>query len=252
GPIQPNYGSYFGTAEANINDLPAPKAWVSYTQTHLDPNSPPGIFTGGARIDPEGPTPAQELTANLTNYEAVGVRFVVESADGLDLQQNPFPAAGTPPWPAGPRLAHRDSFAEIWELPTASAVFALEPASSTASSGTGSASCRVVGVGWDQARVDCPHPSILVRRVQYMPGWTATFDGRTTLPVGKDKTGPTDLYQQVHVPAGITTLHFSFLPPHEDLAIIFAAIACLILVGSYVNYGFRSDMQTDNGRDDGH
>ncbi|HEY7916816.1 MAG TPA: hypothetical protein VIC86_07505, partial [Acidimicrobiales bacterium] len=231
GPAQPNYGSYFGTAEANINDLPAPKAWVSYTQTHLDPNAPPAIFTGGARIDPKGPTPAEELTAYLTNYEAVGVRFVLESANGRDLQQNRFPATGTPPWPAGPRLAYRDSFAEIWELPNAAVVFALEPASSTTSSGTGSASCRVVGIGWDQARVDCPHPSILVRRVQYLDGSGATVNG-VSAPVRQYRVGSVGLFEDVPVPSGRIIVRFAYYPPHESLAVGAAALAVLLILVS--------------------
>ena len=43
----PNYGSYFGIAEANINDLPVPKAFNHEIATHLDPNALPGVFSGG-------------------------------------------------------------------------------------------------------------------------------------------------------------------------------------------------------------
>ncbi|MGH9205350.1 MAG: hypothetical protein ACRD1G_02120, partial [Acidimicrobiales bacterium] len=98
--------------------------------------------------------------------------------------------------------------------------------------------------------VDCPHPSTLVRRVQYMSGWTATLDGRTALPVSKDKAGPIGLYQLVSVPAGVTTLHFSYRPPYETFAIIGAAIACLILVGTFVTYRSRRYLRADSGRDD--
>ena len=96
GPIQPNYGSYFGIAEANINDLPVPTTWNSYIAGQLDPNALPAVFSGGGRINPAGPTPAQELAAHLPAYEAVGVRYVVERSDGLDVQGQPFPAAAPP------------------------------------------------------------------------------------------------------------------------------------------------------------
>ncbi len=177
GPVQPNYGSYFGIASANVNDIPLPKSWVTYAQLRLDPNSPSGIFTGGARIDPRGPTPAEELTANLANYEKVGVRYVLELADGRDLQESPFPAAGTASWPAGPRLVHRDTLSEIWELPTPAPPFSLEAPHSAASSPSLPRSCGVTSLGWDRATVRCPRPSVLVRRVQYLPGWSASANG---------------------------------------------------------------------------
>ena len=110
GPIQPNYGSYFGIAEANVNDLPLPKSWSDYVSAHLDPNAPKVLFTGVSRNTPSGPTPAQELTRHLADYESIGVRFVVESANGLDVQGKPFPAIGSRRWPAGPRLVYHDAF----------------------------------------------------------------------------------------------------------------------------------------------
>ena len=102
-----------------------PKAWNTEIATHLDPNALPAVFTGGGRIRPTGPTAAQELSAHLAQYESVGVRYVVENADGRDVQGQPFPPPGSPPWPAGPRLVHRDGFAEIWELPSSAPVFSL-------------------------------------------------------------------------------------------------------------------------------
>jgi hypothetical protein len=232
-PISPNYGSYFGIAEANINDLPVPKAWNSYIATHLDPNALPGVFSGGGRINPAGPTPAEELSRNLSSYESVGVRYVVENANGLDVQGQPFPAAARPPWPAGPRLVYRDGFAEIWELPVVSPVFSLAPVAmgSGPSPGRLPASCTVVGHGWDQATVHCSEPSELVRRVLFMPGWTAT-SARSSVTVTEDREGPAGLFQSVQVPAGTTTLRFTFLPPAEEWAAAAALLAALLVAGS--------------------
>ncbi len=39
GPIQPNYGSYFGIGQVNVNDLPLPKTWTRYIKADLDPNT---------------------------------------------------------------------------------------------------------------------------------------------------------------------------------------------------------------------
>ncbi|HZL32387.1 MAG TPA: hypothetical protein VFC81_00245, partial [Verrucomicrobiae bacterium] len=227
GPIQPNYGSYFGIGQANVNDLPFPNAWNQYVLTHLDPNSPAGSFTGGARVNPAGPTPAQELTARLAAYEAVGVRFVVENANGLDVQGQPFPAAGSPPWPAGPRLAYRDGFAEIWQLPSPAPVFSLSSAPASANAGP----CMVVANGLDEAVVHCSHPTTLVRRVQYMKGWMASAGGAPVV-LREDRSGPDGLFQAVSVPPGTTVVRFAFTPPHAALAFGVAALAMVVLVGS--------------------
>jgi hypothetical protein len=231
GPISPNYGSYFGIAEANINDLPVPKAWNTYIATHLDPNALPGVFSGGGRINPAGPTPAQELSRNLSNYESVGVRYVVENSNGLDVQGQPFPAAGAPPWPAGPRLAYRDGFAEIWELASTTPVFSLRAA--TPARGEVKqplpAHCTVSGRGWDQATVRCAQPSTLVRRVLFMPGWTATSNRASSPPVTVEKA-PDGIFEELSVPAGTTTVRFAFLPPHEGVAGLIALLAMIGLI----------------------
>ncbi|MGO8872482.1 MAG: hypothetical protein ACLQPH_13970 [Acidimicrobiales bacterium] len=230
GPIQPDYGSYFGIAEANINDLPTPAAWTNEVAARLDPNAPANNFTSLARIDPAGPTPAEELSDHLSDYEAVGVRYVVEPASGTDVAGEPFPAHGAPAWPDGSRLVYRDGFAEIWELPAAAPVFSLAAASPGVGH-NGAAGCRVNGDGWDTARVICGHRSVLIRRVQYLPGWTAS-SSRGTFPVHDDPRGPPGLFQEVAVPAGTTTLHFGYLPPHENLALAAAVLAAAVLVGS--------------------
>ena len=243
GPIQPDYGSYFGIAEANVIDNPVPTAWSRYISARLDPNSPPGNFTGGARIDPNGPTPAQELSANLPSYEAVGVRYVVENATGLDVLGQPFPAAGSPPWPAGPRLVYHDTFAEIWQLPAPAPVFSLAVTAPAAGGGRVDTPCTVTGVGWDQATVHCSQPSVLVRRVQYLPGWTATAEGRA-LPVREDRAGPAGLFQEVSVPSGTTSVDFTYLPPHEIPAIAAAGLALLVLLGSLIARWIRRERRT--------
>ena len=235
GPISPNYGSYFGIAEANINDLPVPKAFNHEIATRLDPNALPGVFSGGGRINPHGVTPAEELSARLPDYEAIGIRYVVENADGKDVQDAPFPAVGSPPWPGGPRRVYRDSYAEIWELPGPAPMFSLRPlASRGAAAGRGSvlpASCRVVGAGFDLATVRCSRPSTLVRLTLFLPGWAATGLDKSNLrlTVRSDASG---LFQQVRVPSGTTTVRFTYLPPHAGQAFGATLLALVVLLGS--------------------
>ena len=220
GPIQPDYGSFFGIAQANVNDLPLPKSWSNYTLSSLDPNTYARQFNGHTMLVPTGPTPAQELATHLSNYEAVGVRYVVETSSGADLQGSPFPPVGSPPWPAGPRRVYADKFAEIWELPHAAPAFSLVGSGSASSAGTAVTTpdkgCTVAVHGWAEATVVCPHPVTLVRRTQYLAGWSAEIDGRS-VPVTKDRSPP-GLFQTVTVPSGTTTVRFSYLPRHEVLA----------------------------------
>jgi hypothetical protein len=249
GPIQPNYGSYFGIAQANINDLPVPKAWNNYIATRLDPNALPGVFSGGGRIDPAGPTAAQELTTHLANYEAVGVRYVVETSNGEDVQGQAFPAGGAPPWPAGPRLVYRDHFAEIWQLPAAAPTFSLRPRPGDTGNGPLPSSCTVTGRGWDRATVHCSRPSLLTRNVLFMPGWTASGGTRSTT-VQEDRAGPAGLFQAVAVPAGTTTLDFSYRPPHAAPAEAAALVAAIVLLGSFAPF-WRRRSRGARPREDG-
>ena len=239
GPITPNYGSYFTIAQANINDLPVPKAWNTAIATRLDPNALPGVFSGGGRINPAGPTPAQELSAHLADYEAVGIRYVVESADGRDVQGQPFPAPGTPPWPAGPRLVYRDGFAEIWELPQNAPVFSLKPVGGAGASTPLPSSCAAHGSGWDEVTVHCHQPSTLVRRVLFMPGWTVSAT-RVSSRSTAVRAAPDGLFQELSVPAGTTTLRFTYLPPHEGVAALVAALALMALLGSLATRPVRA------------
>jgi hypothetical protein len=234
GPIQPNYGSYFGIAEMNANELPLPKAWTDYVARDLDSNIIPFEFTGGYRSDPDGPSPAEELTTLVANYEAVGVRYVVVPASGTDPTGAPYPAPGSPPWPAGPRLVYHDDVAQIWELGHPAPAFSLAPAPASADSADGGpGACRVSAHGWDEAEVHCDRPSTLIRRVQYAPGWTATV-GHSAVPVGHDGSGPPGLFQAVPVPAGSTTVRFTYLPPHEVPAALVSVLVALGLLASVI------------------
>ena len=217
GPVHPDYGSYFGIADATMTDVPTPKAWDAYATSHLAPVTTPPLSAG------------QELTAHLAAFEAVGVRYVVEDADGKDPIGLPWPAPGTPPWPAGPKVVYHDTFAEIWELPAAAPLYSL----TTTPTGRGRpAACTVRTAGWDAAVVRCARPSRLIRRVLYLPGWRATTGRGTSLAVGVDRSGPAGLFQAVSLPAGSTTVRFTYLPPHAAEATLLALVMLLLLVGS--------------------
>ncbi len=85
GPIQPNYGAYFGIASINYNYLPVNQQWVDWVQTHLDNAAYPLTFNGNFPCAANQLSQAQELRKYLTNYEWAGVKYVVAPAG-----DNPF------------------------------------------------------------------------------------------------------------------------------------------------------------------
>jgi uncharacterized membrane protein YfhO len=91
----------------------------------------------------------------------------------------------------------------------------------------------VVAAGTDLVTVTCPHPAVLTRRVQFMAGWSASVDGHP-VAVEHAATGPSGLFQQVTVPAGRSTVRFSFLPPYAVPATAVAAVASAAVVGSWL------------------
>ncbi len=223
GPIQPDYGSYFGIGQLEVIDLPIPKAFSDEFKFHLDPNTRTGILDPSQLVNPSLPSAAAELSRNLASYEALGVRYVVENQYGSDFQGKPWPLPGTAPWPAGPRLVEHDQLAEVWELPHPSPIFTARASRPVAPD------CTVVGHGADEATVTCARPALLVRRVQELPGWAATVDGHA-VAVRLDRSGPPGLFQQIAIPAGRSVVRFTFLPPFEYPASLLALAALLALL----------------------
>jgi len=236
GPIAPDYGSFFGIAQANVNDLPLPATWNTFVESHLDPNAPPATFTGFSSLDPAGPSPAQELLTHLRAYEDVGVRYVVESATGLDAEGQSFPPRTFADWPAGIRLVYRDGFAAIWQLPLPSSLYSLVAPPPAPGDAPTAADCVTGRAGQDQVAVLCARSATLVRRVQYLPGWSATVVGTegtgTGVPVLPYQGRPAGLFQEVTVPAGYSVVHFTYLPPYEGPAAAVALAALVLIVAT--------------------
>jgi hypothetical protein len=209
GPVQPNYGSYYGVSELATNDLPIPSTWASYIRTFLNTNTDPADFTGLATANPAGPSPTVELLQHLVSYEAVGVKYVVTP-----------PAFAFPP-STTTRLLHlvfSDSTAEIFELPDPTPLYSVP-----------SGGCRIGLQSVSAAHVECSHSEVLVRDELYLPGWQATDAGH---PLRVEPYGP--LFQQVVLPAGTSTVTFDFTPPHLDAALAAFGLADVVVFGSLI------------------
>jgi hypothetical protein len=186
GPLQPNYGAYFGLGLLNNNDVPLPAVMERYIHGSLDPWADPDIFVGlPIRRNPFAPPPGEELVRNLPAYQAAAVKYVLTPPGDL-LPARDF------------QLVLRSPSTWIYELRHLTAYF-------TASGGA----CQVAPDGRTAAEVSCARPAELIRRETYMPGWSAQVDGHA-VPV-RLRNGP---FQAVDVPAGHHRVTYRFVPPY--------------------------------------
>jgi hypothetical protein len=230
GPVQPNFGSYFGIAEINVNDVPVPSAYGRYVTGHLDGNVDPLVFAGTVRLDPAGPSPAQELSAHLAGYEAIGVKYVVEPGSGTDATGVAWP----PPQLASQvTLVYQDAYSEVYQLQRPAPLFS-----------TPGAPCRVETESQTAARVRCPRPATLVWRELAMPGWTADVGGmhHAVHTVGS-------VFQSTSVPAGTSEVTFTFSPPHSSwaLAALLVGVAALFFRATGGRVAGRRSRRSDWG-----
>jgi hypothetical protein len=203
GPLQPNYGSYFGVRSVNTNDALIPKVFGTYMNDHLDPAITPLIFTGTLPQTPYAATPKAELLSNLNGYRATDVRYVL-TPPGVQL-------------PLGP-----NAFTIVFRSPT-TLIYRLAGTSSyyTATNPT----CTAHGLTGESASVSCPTSTTLVRRETYMPGWSAEVDGHAR-PV-REFDGA---FQAVAVGPGTHRVTFGFTPPRMEWAVLGFAAGCLCLL----------------------
>jgi hypothetical protein len=204
GPLVPNYGSYFGLGSVGLQDNPTPKAYGSFIHDHLDTNVMPDAFSGTIMTNPKGPTPAQEFVNHIASYEAVGVKYVLLPA-GLGLPSGSGPAL---------RQVFHDTKTRILELPHPAGLF-----------GAVDRRCSDHVLSETAVEVNCKEASTIVYREMRMPGWHAQVRG-DSVAVHADG----QIFQSVRVPAGRSTVNFSFTPPHETVAFIAFGIGIVLLV----------------------
>ena len=147
GPISGNYGSYFGIAQVNHNDLPVPTAWVRHARARLDPAMDP------ITLDP--PSPAR-LLDNIGAYAAIGTRYVVVPRD------RPLSRL---------REVHADRVTRIYEVPGTRPYLSAP-------------NCRLRAVSRTEVESFCRGSSSLTRLELWMPGWRAEVNGRSA-PVAR-------------------------------------------------------------------
>lgn len=204
GPIAPNYGSYFGLASINYNDLPIAARWMKFINNRLDSNADSISFTGTVSKDINGQTPEEALLANLVNYAWVGVKYVV-------TPNNPNPFAKLQY--NQPKLAYHDNLMNIYELPNYQQYFT-----------TLQNTAKVHIVSRTRVSTQSSKPTVLIRRELFFAGWHAYINGRET-PISQYR----GLFQAVRIPKGKNYLTFRYAPPHIEYAVVSFAGAVLFL-----------------------
>lgn len=207
GPFEPNYGSYFGVASLNENDLPVPKAFARLIVRHLDPRTSPVLFTG-TQVNRRGLTSAQAFSRGIHYYEALGVKYLLVDED----ERAPAPRH------VSLRGVYADSTAFVYQLPRPAPFFADR-----------TRGCVVEPLGLDAARVDCVWPSVLIRNELEMPGWTARVDGRL-VPIGATRLSQ----EVVALPPGRELVTFAYAPAHANLGWLVFALGLAAIAGSAV------------------
>ncbi|HEY5120272.1 MAG TPA: hypothetical protein VII84_01730, partial [Acidimicrobiales bacterium] len=209
--LYPNWGSEYGISSLAANDLPLPLTFVNYVQSSLFPRiQPPNAFSVHGTAFTQT-VMEQQIATHLGAYEGASVKYL--------LTRTKTPLA--PQLAAvGVKRVWSDRLATIYALPDPRPFFS-----------TASSSCTVSSTSLTEARVNCPTgKSTLLRTEQSMMGWTATVNGRPAAITTVDT-----VYQQITVPKGTSTVEFSFLPPHERLAVFVGFAALLVLIAAALN-----------------
>lgn len=204
GPIQPNYGTYYGIASININDLPQ-SSYATYIKEKLNPNSSSIVFNGSNPTDPSGILPKQAFLQNMKNYEDLSVRYVVT-----------FPGLFTSEEIAnsGITKVFQSPVAEIFELANSKPyVMALNNG------------CTTTIEDWDRVAADCQIATRVVRREQYAPGWSAFVDGKNVTLEKYD-----DIFQVITIPAGKHVVTYRYEPPLLTVAYVVQAVVVMIAI----------------------
>lgn len=206
GPIQPNYGAYFGIASINHNYLPVSTRWVDWVRANLDRAAHDVVFNGIAARSAGAPSQAEELRRYLANYEWAGVKYVVAYPGTSPLGDAP-----------GVRKVYADAAMEIHELPRPGLYFE-----------TVAGECALAFGDRRTVAADCRTPATVVRRELFFPGWSATANGRDT-PITEHR----GLFQAVELPAGRSTLRFDYAPPGvlASWLVALVAVAAFFLPG---------------------
>jgi hypothetical protein len=204
GVLNPNWGSQYSISEINAIDLPLPQNFSNYIKSNLAPTiKNPRIF-----ILPFTVANQNEIAAHITNYEALGVAYLLAPRKTLTPALS---GVGLTP------VAH-DANTVLYRLSNPAAFYT-----------TALSTCTLTQATVDHVEVNCPDATTLTRRELSMSGWRAHVNG-TVVPI----VSPDGLTQTISLPAGISKVSFDFLPPHEGAAVAVAGVGFLAMASTWI------------------
>ena len=109
------------------------------------------------------------------------------------------------------RRVYHDRVSEIYELAASKPYFSAP-------------NCALEVAGRERVRAKCKRSSMLHRSELAMAGWTAVVNGET-----RPTTSTDGLFQDLSIPAGPSTIQFSFTPPFIGIAIVAAGLGLVAL-----------------------
>ena len=213
GPIVPNYGSYYGIAALNDMELPVANNWANYLTKHLDGTATPGVFLGQS---------FDQLALNIDSYKGAATRYAVIRKANVPQFEAAFRTSST-----HPSLAYGDDQVVVYELPHPAPYFSAP-------------GCDLVADGRERVAAQCALPSVLVRRELFMPGWSAVVNG-----TAQTVTATEEVYQALPLPAGSSSIVFSFVPPFMQYGYAAFAIGLLALAYQLFEYFRLREQDSD-------
>ena len=222
GPIAPNYGSYFSLPSVDYLDIPDPALFVNYVHDHLDPGAGSEFFGTLIGRAPGAEPMLAAFGANVRAFESIGVAYVVTGA-GVDLARYA---------PAATRSFH-DRLVSIWHLPHAAAYFSA-----------GSPGCVLRPKGFDEVVATCTRPARIERQELALSGWHATVNGRPARLLAAHG----HLFSAVAVPAGRSTVVWSYRPGQLGLGEGLAVVGACALLASFLWGRRREPGRREPGR----
>jgi hypothetical protein len=208
--LYPNWGSQYGLNELSAVDLPFPKAFTRLLESQLYPGLTPGNqftihhgLTGVEALE-------SEVLSHFKAYEGASVKYLL-------MPQAVVINPGLTK--LGVTQVFRDSLAAIYKMPNPRPFFS-----------TKSSSCSVLSTNVSSAKVTCSgNGTTLIRTELSMAGWKAYVNGKSVNIKVSD-----GVYQAVTVPAGTSTVTYSFSPPDEKYAVIVGLLAAFYLIGTWI------------------
>ncbi|PWJ26078.1 hypothetical protein ATK17_2222 [Branchiibius hedensis] len=217
GPIEANYGSYWRIAQLNANDLPVPQKYADLVINELRPDNWSSLspFVRGQYIPYRLVVHNQSVKVQRILLAGYGEKQAVYRQAGVKyLVTRPGVVTPADAQKYDLTKAFSNGTADIWYDAKSSPYY------------TTTAGCTVQQQTLSDVTLDCPQATTLVRRQLSSPGWTATING-TAHHVADSKS---QLYQSISVPAGKSTVSFSYRPAHFVPAVAISLFVVLLMV----------------------